>query len=330
MDGISLGGRSVTSDETIRKVIDLQAAMEKLRKENGALRRDRDDLLQEYESIKSARPITPFEHVDKPKTKGDTIRVSFGDMHGMRMDRQAVDALLGDIKRLAPDEIVLGGDMIEGGGFFAQHHVLGYVANCDYTYQEDIAATNWFLDELQKAAPKAMVYYLEGNHEDRIERWVVDETLGHARDAEFLLDLFGPQRLLMLDKRAICYVRRSQKMDPKLPFGWLRRGKMFYAHEVSGGKTAASKALAMTAGNITVFHTHQESSATLELVSVGLIKAFCPGCLCEKQPMWRHSNPTNWNHGYCIDVVAPSGNFQHIQVPIWEGESLGCAMLDRR
>jgi len=63
---------------------------------------------------------------------------------------------------------------------------------------------------------------------------------------------------------------------------------------------------------------------------VGIVKAFTPGCLCEKQPMWRHSHPSNWNHGYAIDVVAPSGNFQHIQVPIWEGESLGCAMLDRK
>jgi len=330
MDGLNLGGRPVSSDDTIRKVIDLQATIEKLRKENGALRRDRDDLLQEHETMRSARPITPFAVKRVSKAGKDIIRVSFGDMHGMRMDRPAVEALLADIKRLAPDEIVLGGDMIEGGGFFAQHHVLGYVANCDYTYQEDIAATNWFLDELQKVAPNAKVYYLEGNHEDRIERWVVDETMGHARDAEFLLGLFGPQVLLRLHERGITYIRRSEKTDPKLPYGWLKLGKMFYAHEVSGGKNAASKALAMTAGNVTVFHTHQESSATLELVSVGIIKAFCPGCLCEKQPMWRHSNPTNWNHGYAIDVVAPSGNFQHIQVPIWEGESLGCAMLDRK
>jgi hypothetical protein len=68
----------------------------------------------------------------------------------------------------------------------------------------------------------------------------------------------------------------------------------------------------------------------LNLVAVGISKAFFPGCLCELQPMWRHSDPSNWTHGYCIDVVAKSGNFQHIQVPIWNGESLGCSLLDRK
>jgi hypothetical protein len=46
--------------------------------------------------------------------------------------------------------------------------------------------------------------------------------------------------------------------------------------------------------------------------------------------MWRHSQPTNWSHGYSIEVIAKSDNFQHIHVPIWKGESLGCALLDRK
>ena len=330
MDGIDIRDNAVSGDEAIKKVIDAQSRLKKLKQENAALRRDRDDLLLEHEDLRNARRVVPFTPGSGTRRRRDRIRVAFGDMHGMRMDRKAVEALLNDIGRLKPDEIVLGGDMLEGGGFFATHHVLGYVANCDYTYQEDVEATNWFLDELQKAAPNAQVYYLEGNHEDRIERWVVDETMGRQRDAEFLLNLVGPRTLLRIGDRNITYIRRSDKTEEGLPYGWLKLGKMFFAHEISGGKNAAARALAMTAGNVTCFHTHQESSATLELTAVGIVKAFCPGCLCEKQPLWRHSNPTNWNHGYCIDVIAPSGNFQHIQVPFHNGESLGCALLDRR
>jgi len=330
MNEVSLMNLPVTDSQVITKVIDAQATIKKLRDENSALRQDREDLLREHEDLRLVRPIVPFAAKPRRKVSGDKIRVSFGDMHGMRMDRAAVNALLGDIYRLNPDEVVMGGDMLECGGWLAKHHALGYVAQCDYSYQDDIAAANWFLDELQKAAPNAKAYYIFGNHEDRMEKWIVDETLGHQRDSQFLRDLVAPDVLLRLKEREITIIRSSDKTEPGLPYGWLKLGKMFYAHDVAGGKQAATKALAMTAGNVTCFHNHQESSSTLELVSVGIVKAFTPGCLCEKQPMWRHSHPSNWNHGYAIDVVATSGNFQHIQVPIWEGESLGCAMLDRK
>jgi hypothetical protein len=84
------------------------------------------------------------------------------------------------VKVLDPDEIVLGGDIVECGGWLAKHQPIGYVAYCDYSYQEDIGAANWFLDELQKAAPRAEIHYIEGNHEDRVERWIVEDkgTLG--------------------------------------------------------------------------------------------------------------------------------------------------------
>jgi hypothetical protein len=330
VEGIDLGGKQATSDSTIKRVIDAQAQLTRLRKENAALKRDREDLLQEHEDMRRSRPVTPFEPRQRRRRQEDTIRVAFGDMHGMRMDRLAVNALLADIERIAPDEIVIGGDMLECGGWLAKHHALGYVANCDYSYQEDIAATSGFLDELQKCAPRAKVIYLEGNHEDRVERWIVDETLGHQRDAAFLHALASPARLLRLEERGIKYIRRSDKTDPSLPYGWIKLGKMHYTHELSGGKTAAGRAVAMTAGNVTAFHTHQESSATLNLVAVGICKAFFPGCLCDLQPVWQHSDPDNWTHGYCLDVVAASGNFQHIQVPIWNGESLGCSLLDRK
>jgi hypothetical protein len=45
--------------------------------------------------------------------------------------------------------------------------------------------------------------------------------------------------------------------------------------------------------------------------------------------MWRHSDPTNWNQGYDIDFITASGNFQRIHVPIWRGESLAGAMVER-
>jgi hypothetical protein len=328
MKGHDIGSVLLSDNDAIRKLIDAQAKVRSLQDENKALRNDRNDLLREHEDYTNRRKVASLPK-PKPRSGGDYIRMSFGDMHGCLMDKPAVAALLQDIKTIGPDEIVLGGDMLECGGFLARHQPIGFVATSEYSYQDDVEACNWFLDELAKVAPKAQIIYLEGNHEDRVERWIVDVVRAHGREADFLLRLNSPQTLLKIEERGIVYVRRMQ-VEGGLPPGWVKRGKMYFVHELASGGSGAAKAASKTAGNVTFFHTHQESAATQVFPSVGIVKAFCPGCLCERQPLWRHSNPTNWSHGYGIDIIAASENFQHISVPIWEGESLGTALVGRK
>ena len=150
-----------------------------------------------------------------------------------------------------------------------------------------------------------------------------------GRDAEYLRAAFSPETLLRIKERGITYYRRSVYHIKGLPPGWIKLGKMFYVHELGAGKNAAREAAIKTAGNVTYFHAHREDEATVVFPGVGIVKAFCPGCLCDRQPMWRHSDPTSWSHGYAVDIIASSGNFQRIHVPIWDGESLAGTMVNR-
>lgn len=329
MKGTKIAGKSVTADTAIGKVIEAQARVEALRRENAALRKDRDGLLSEFTDLHRARAVhaSPVKPRKVPRT--ETVRVYAGDLHGMRMDRQCVAAFLDDVRRLDPDEIVLGGDMLECGGHLAKHQPIGYVALCDYTYQEDVQATNWFLDELQAVAPHAGIIYLEGNHEHRVERWCVDQAMANQRDAEFLRQVYGPATLLRLADRGIRYYPQANVHSEGLTRGWVQRGKMCLAHNLAEGKNAAAKAVDKAGYNVTYFHTHSFDASPRVLPQVGLVIAFSPGCLCEMQPMWRHSDPSGWNQGYDIDFIAASGNFQRIHVPIWRGESLAGAMIER-
>ena len=313
----------------MQKVIAAQAAANTLKREVAALRKDRDGLLSEFTDLQRARPVhkSPVKRRTAPAT--EIVRVYAGDLHGMRMDREAVAAFLSDVRTLDPDEIVLGGDMLECGGHLAKHQPVGYVAMCDYTYQEDVGATNWFLDELQKAAPHARIEYLEGNHEHRVERWCVDQAMANQRDAEFLRQVYGPATLLRLADRGIKFYPQADVHEEGLTRGWIMRGKMYLAHNIGEGKNAAAKAVDKAGYNVTYFHTHSFDSSPRVFPQVGLVMAFSPGCLCEMQPMWRHSDPSGWNQGYDIDFIAASGNFQRIHVPIWRGESLAGAMIQR-
>jgi len=326
---ISLKGKHVTSDPAMEQVISAQARIEAALKMAAALKADRKQLLEEYQDMRNARPVPKSRPAADKPSKADYVRVSFGDIHGMMMDRSAVNAMLGDVKRIVPDEIVIGGDLVECGGWLAKHMPIGFVATCDYSYQEDIGAANWFLDELQKAAPNAVIHFVEGNHEDRVERWCVDQTMAHGRDAEFLRMAFSPSALLRLQERGIFYYRRTEIYGSGLPRGWIQLGKIFFTHSLAYSKNAARDAAIKTAGNVVYFCTHREDTATVVFPGVGIVKAFNPGCLSQMQPIWKHSDPTSWSQGYGIDFIAKSGNFLRVHVPIWRGESLAGAMVER-
>lgn len=328
--GHNLTGKLVSGDDAIRKVIDAESRRKEAERLAKALKSDRDQLLDEYKDLRDARPLpSPAKPTRKTSTKEDRIRVCVGDVHGMLMDRPAVDAFLHDLKLLDPDDVVLGGDIIECGGWLAKHQPIGYVALSDYSYQEDCQAANWFLDQVREAAPNAQIIYIEGNHEDRVERWVVDQVMGQKRDGTFLLDAFGPQAMLRLREREIDYFRRSINYVPGAPKGWIKLGKMFFTHTLGRSKNAARQAAEKTAGNVTYFCTHREDTASVRYPSVGLVKAFNPGCLCSLQPVWKNSDPTDWSHGYGIHIVAKSGNFLVTHIPIIEGESLAGSMIEK-
>jgi hypothetical protein len=318
---IDLGNKRVSDADAINEVISARAALAKTKTELAAVTKDRNELLIEYGDLQSARYSASTRAPDS-RPESAFIRVICNDVHGSMMDEDAVGAFLSDLKMWNPNEVVLNGDIIECGGFLAAHHTLGYVAQTEYSWQADIAAGNWFLDEVQKAAPNAVIHFIEGNHEDRVERWIVDQTMRHNRDSEFLRTMLSPKTLLRLDERGVKYYERGKHHINGLPPGWIKLGKIFFVHELGGGKNAASKAVGTTAGNVVFAHTHQEDSSTLVLPGVGLVKAWNPGCLCQRQPLWRHSNPTNWSHGYGVQFIEDNGEFLHVNVPIFEGRSL--------
>lgn len=329
-DPIDLSNKMVSDSDAMNRVVKAQAELSKVRAENSALRKDRDDALSEYNALRAAKFPVKRDYKPRPKVKTDTVRLIANDVHGSMMDREAVEAFLGDVRRLSPDEIVLNGDIVECGGFLAKHHTANYIAQTTYTYQDDIAHGNWFLDQLQDAAPSAQIHFVQGNHESRIERWIVDETVSNTRDAEYLYQLVAPEVLLKFKERGIIHYRRSESHVPGLPPGWIKLGKIFFVHELSGGKHAASDSVSRTAGNVVFAHTHREDTATRVLPGVGLVKAWNPGCLCQRQPLWRHSDPTGWSHGYAYQIIAKSGEFMHVNVPIWAGSSLLGNMLETK
>ena len=303
-----------------------QEAEHALKRRVAELEKQQEALLEQLEKARKPRSTIP---ITKPKRRDCTVRFICADVHGNHQDAAAVGAMLGDAEALRPDECFVLGDLIECGGWLAEHHTLGYVAQIDeYCYEEDVQGANSFLDALQNRVPHVEI--VEGNHDQRVERWCVAKTMGHPRDAEFMRRRFAPEIVLALEKRGIPFHRMSKLHDGLHHPGIIRRGRCHFTHGYSSAKHAAWAHLAKAGGNIVYGHTHRADYATNSLVASGMGAAWCPGCLCRLQPTWKHTDPTDWTHGYLVQIEDKStGLFQMIPVPIIEGRSmLGAAVLD--
>ena len=304
-----------------------------LRKEIQRLKIERDIA---QSALEDARRIERTVFVRQPpphhRTQREYIRVFLPDLHGSVCAPDAVAACLADLKMLDPAVVVLLGDILECGGFLAQKWTLGYVAETEYTFEQDVAAGNQFLDRLQEILPRAEIHYLEGNHEHRVEEWCVTQALKNGTDAEWLRQQVGPEKVLDLENRGIRYYRRDRFYDNIPIQGTIRLGTpevpCYATHGIGAPRNAAKLHIERFGMNVVFGHTHRMESQTINTVHHPTIAAHSPGCLCQRQRLWNHTRPDSWQHGYGVQTVLPSGMFQHLNVLIVNGRSLLMPMMD--
>jgi len=309
---------------------DNEGVAKKLKKENSKLKVYISNLLEQLESARKTRGLYIPERSNNRINDKTFVRLVIGDLHGSHADTDAISALLRDLSSVKVSEIVMLGDMLECGGFLSKNHSLGYVTQIDESsYEDDIACTNDFLDRISRVTKNPKIYYLEGNHEHRVEKWCVEESLCHSKNAEFLLRAIGPENVLHLKERGIEYYKIGEFHSGLNERGIIKLGKSYFTHGFTTAKHAASVTVERFAGCVFYGHTHRADYNPTRMVHVGLVAAWSPGCLSKLQPRWKHSDPTMWNHGYILQVVNEStGTFHAIPVPIDHGKSYFHTLLE--
>jgi hypothetical protein len=320
-----------SSDDT--RITKLEAELAKARKEVARHKREADDArnrlddtLESMERQRAAKFVIP-KGAASP-IGGDYCRVVVPDTHGSYGDQAALAAFLDDLERIKPREVILLGDHIDCGGFLAQHQTLGYVAEGDYCFEDDVDAGNVFLDRVGEAAPDATTEYLEGNHEHRIERWIATQTLRNGKDAKGFHKRFSVPGVLHLEQRRINYYSTAQYYDGLSIPGAIKRGKGCYVHGISHADNAAKTHLSEFGCCVVFAHIHRKQSYSKTTVHAGDIAAWCDGCLCQRRPYYMHPRKTNWQHGYGLEMVWGSGEFLHLTVPIIDGKSFLGPLFD--
>ncbi len=255
------------------------------------------------------------------------IRLIVPDSHGEHIDWGFADAMILDVEKLSSDikEVVWLGDHLDCGGTFNAHQ-RNYSHEMTESYAADVQAARRLINMVRERTPLATHHYLEGNHEQHVERFLA-RNFQRYQDAEFLLDLIGPRNVLKLDELDIAYYRASEYHHGLSVPGTIKLGKCVFTHGMSCAKNAAAAHLDRVGDNVVHGHTHRAQSTIQRTVMSSALGAWCPGTLAKLQPLYRHTSPTNWTGGYALQFVEASGTFSHQNVPLFGDRRSGLRPL---
>jgi predicted phosphodiesterase len=222
------------------------------------------------------------------------------DLHVPYHDKRAWGLVLKAGKLVKPDFIVVLGDFLDC--YTVSSHRKD--PRRRLTLQDELDAANAELDKLDALGAKSR-HFVQGNHEHRLERYLMDhapEVFGMAR----------PDRLLRMADRGWSYT----------PYGRsLRIGRMNYTHDVDGkaGPNAHAQSLQAFGGNVCQGHTHRLATCYAGNLKNETHTGVSLGWLGDANAADYKSYvkaKKDWTLGFGLALMEPNGNTHLQAVPI--------------
>ena len=288
-------------------------------------------------------PVGPVQAIKRstPKFKDtqSTALIIPDSQHGFRRgrrgeliplhDRDACDVAIQAARLLHPDIIILLGDMLDFAGLssFSKDPDLRFLI------QPALVELHWMIQSIRLACPSSRIIYLEGNHEYRLRRALIDRV-DELADLRPVNDLDGSaslsvERLLSLKELDVEYVGEYGE------YFWLFDSIKVHHGNVAksrGGSTVASILGSANCSHI-VGHIHRREHASRTIQSKPgsgsgpkkdrtIISAMSPGCLCSLDrsivPSRKGAPVLDWQHGLGL-VTKTDDQILMNMIPINDG-----------
>jgi predicted phosphodiesterase len=246
-----------------------------------------------------------FEEIREPYVLATSTKkiLILSDIHFPYHNAAALRAAINYGLEQAVDCIILNGDILDFYGL------------SDFSkdpskpkFRKEIELGKWFLNELRRAFPKAQIYYKIGNHEMRLERWLMVKAPEILDCEEFRLDIlleFARHHVILIDKYTV-----------------IKAGNLniIHGHEYkgAGGVYPAKYIYSKSKVNTICGHYHRSSTYLDKNMDGHYHGGFSTGCLCELSPDYMPYN--EWVHGFAVVTMKPGGNFSVQNLTIENGE----------
>lgn len=154
------------------------------------------------------------------------------------------------------------------------------------------------LDAIRSIFRDVKIVYKEGNHEERLERFL-------SRKAPELYDLeeLQVENFLKLQDIGIEYVKEKRRIEA----GEL---DIIHGHEYRSFASVniAISFLRKSFRNILLGHFHRQQEDTKKTIRDELTGAWVVGCVCDLKPDYSPNN--EWTHGFAFVELFENGHFQ--------------------
>ena len=225
------------------------------------------------------------------------------DAHRPYHDKDAYAVMLAAARRFKPHTLAILGDYAD---FYAvsSHDTDPRRANM---LEQEVADVLCGLDELDALPGVERKIYVEGNHEQRLERYLM-------KKAPALFGTVSVASVLELERRGWEYAPYKE---------FARVGKLLVTHDLDKyGLNAVRAARADAEANIVIGHVHRMEVLYGGCAFGSTKVAACFGWLgSRKASSYKHRIRANreWTHGFGIGYMEPSGTVHLRGVPIIDG-----------
>lgn len=220
------------------------------------------------------------------------------DIHYPFHDERALDAAINYGIKLDPTILLLAGDIVDLLDF-SKHPKLDRKKHL----ADEMVIVAEQLEQFRQAFPKARIVWMEGNHEQRLKRYVMEKCpeLAEVPGMEllgFVCRYGGPEAIRGVEWVDDCRTVRTGNLAH------------LHGHEFrgGGGVNPARWLYLRTGESAMVGHFHRTSEHSEPNLSGKQIGAWSTGCLCTLNPDWMRK--TKWNHGFAFIDVNADGSFE--------------------
>lgn len=238
-------------------------------------------------------------------------------------DRLALSVALQVSEQLQPDIVVWGGDVLDLAEF-SDH----FTRSPEFYFctQPAIAEAAYWVRSFQEACSSAEHYMQSGNHEERLNRGIVNHLMAayDLRSADNLdaAPVLSVDNLLGLGRMGVTYLDNYPDSDL-----WINDDLRFtHGNIARNAPGATAKAMLDRAEESTMFgHIHRRESLSKTLHKQSrrrTINVVCPGCLCRVDGAVPAASPrVNWQQGIGYAYYDADSCKQMGVIPIENGEA---------
>ncbi len=227
------------------------------------------------------------------------------DCHIPTHDKKTLELAVADARKNNVVGVLLNGDVLDFYYLSKHDSEPGRQASA----RHEIEMGRQFLAWLRSQLPQARIVFKEGNHDERLRKYL-------ARKAPEIFDLeeLRLENLIHAPRHGVEWVRDQRVINlGKLP--------IVHGHEFRGsGGVMPARWLYLRTGDMAAMgHFHRTSFYQFETIRGKPIGCWSIGCSCYLHPEYLRIN--QWNHGYALAELANDGNFvMHNKRVLFDGQ----------